>query len=157
MSKAIFPVAVAYALPSTLAKFKFGEHQDAIWSIPVGTPKEKSVGLYGAESVEAYATARVREALEWQPIETAPRDGTWVRLWREPETIGKASPEIIAVYNAPTEYMSDGVWMWPTNMYDPYTKRGRLLALEDIKNGDFYEDDSFTHWMPLPIPPSTPA
>ncbi|MCK9554131.1 hypothetical protein [Aquamicrobium sp.] len=64
MSKTIFPVAVAYALPSTLAKFKFGEHQDAIWSIPVGTPKEKSVGLYDAESVEAYATARVREALE---------------------------------------------------------------------------------------------
>lgn len=63
MSKAIFPVAVAYALPSTLAKFKFGEHQDAIWSIPVGTPKEKSVGLYDAESVEAYAAARVQEML----------------------------------------------------------------------------------------------
>ena len=92
----------------------------------------------------------IQQRLFWQPIETAPKDGTWVRLWRNPGSIGKASPEIIAVYNAPTEYVSDGVWMWPTELYDPYTERGRQLALEDINNGDFYEDDSFLHWMSLP-------
>uniref|UniRef100_UPI003D049639 hypothetical protein n=1 Tax=Alcaligenes faecalis TaxID=511 RepID=UPI003D049639 len=109
--------------------------------------------LATTEQADTYADTKVRKALEWQPIETAPRGGTWVRLWREPETIGNASPEIIAVYNALTEYMSDGVWMWPTDMYDPYTERGRLLALDKIKNGDFYEDGSFTHWMPLPPRP----
>lgn len=113
--------------------------------------------VYRDHQMNRYANAKVREALEWRPIETAPRDGTWVRLWREPETVGIASPEIIAVWHQFDDSDDGPIWMWPTEIYDPYTDRGRTRAMDEIESGDFYEDDSFTHWMPLPSPPSPPA
>ncbi len=158
MGKVTMPEPVGFITDESYCAIKTGK-TNCKGAVPIHKNESRvaKTPLFTDDQMEAYAAAKVSEALEWQPIETAPMDGTWVRLWREPETIGNASPEIIAVYNAPTEYVSDGVWMWPTDMYDPYTERGRLLALEDIKNGDFYEDDSFTHWMPLPLSPSTPA
>ncbi len=67
---------------------------------------------------------------EWQPIETAPKDGTRVMLFRAGRKI------CLGGYVTPS---------W-------------ALTLEGWKNshGNFFEP---THWMPLPLPPtnSTPT
>jgi hypothetical protein len=66
--------------------------------------------------------------MEWQPIETAPRDGTHI--------LGYADGEMAAVYCLPTWY-DDG---WSLSV-----------------SGKPASDSYFwpTHWMPLPKPPET--
>lgn len=78
---------------------------------------------------------------EWQPIETAPKDGTWflaARLGEGPESyeIGACDPyffpEYIEVENGlfRKEMRPLGTWRGFSNMH------------------------RMTHWMPLPTPPS---
>lgn len=63
--------------------------------------------------------------MEWQPIETAPRDGTEILTIRE------------------NGYIAKGVW------YDnPF---GRTDTVIENASGKWW---SVTHWMPLPPPPS---
>ena len=63
----------------------------------------------------------------WSPIETAPRDGTWVwAYWPNGVVEGRQSP-------AAWEEHSDG-FRWT----DPFDSRGH---------------DQPSHWMPLPAPP----
>lgn len=59
MSKAIFPVAVAYAHRDILRR---GNSVERIY--PDARYGPESLGLYTAKQAEAYANARVREALE---------------------------------------------------------------------------------------------
>ena len=66
--------------------------------------------------------------MEWQPIETAPRDGTRVILAALDE-----------FYVRVAEGYFDDEWFWSTDSY-------RELGREGI---------SPTHWMPLPEPPNT--
>lgn len=67
--------------------------------------------------------------MSWQPIETAPKDGTRFLVCREP---GDSDLEIVEW----ATHRPEGGWY----------------------NGDWtYELDSFTHWMPLPDPPSLTA
>ena len=80
--------------------------------------------------------------MTWQPIETAPKDGTWVLLyggkdvgWYGDDTI----QTIVTAFWRPSYYRrtdDQGQWMytwwegdWRSEMADP------------------------THWMPLPTPP----
>ena len=76
--------------------------------------------------------ASVRQAQAWQPIETAPKDGTYVLLWEA----GELMPGIFSYVDfgdaAPEGYHSG----W----YDNQTGR--------------YEATHATHWMPLPAAPS---
>lgn len=65
---------------------------------------------------------------EWQPIETAPEDGTEVLLW--------ATMPRIEAYIALTGYFDemDGAWSVPVaSIYGPFVYP--------------------SHWMPLPTPP----
>ena len=80
--------------------------------------------------------------MNWQPIETAPKDGTWVLLFG-----GKTSED---------DYMRTGVLIerpvtafWNNSeCYDEYW----AFAFWD---GDWREEYSDpTHWMPLPEPPN---
>jgi hypothetical protein len=81
--------------------------------------------------------------MEWQPIETAPKDGTRVILWRGFISFGEWPEMIIAQWD-------DGAWRWPDPRENPST-HGEW-ADYDLMDG--YEDaDSPTHWMPLPDPP----
>lgn len=66
---------------------------------------------------------------EWQPIETAPRDGTAVLLY------------------CPTFYFGPGVYLgwWEGTHFECCTE-GQTLGP--------YSDNGATHWMPLPAPPT---
>lgn len=70
---------------------------------------------------------------EWQPIETAPKDGTRVLLGR-------------------AEWVEIGRWLANSRAY-----RGAPLGtwMDDADNGGPEGHDWPTHWMPLPPPPAS--
>ena len=71
---------------------------------------------------------------EWQPIETAPKDGTRVVLF-QPKNDGKG-------YIACASW--DSYWQW--------VERGADYATELTGVGELHP----THWQPLPEPPPPP-
>lgn len=68
--------------------------------------------------------------MDWQPIETAPKNGTPVDLWIPETAKGNNGPAHLAV-NCQFEY---GRWLVNGEFFLPW--------LQDA-----------THWMPLPDPP----
>ena len=98
---------------------------------------------YAQTIIETYmkerdeALARVAES-EWKPIETAPKDGTWIDLWG---------------FFEPKDYVSHypaGRW---TNMAWQENAWRLPSVFSDGRPGDSMEHIIFTHWMPLPEPP----
>ena len=83
---------------------------------------------------------------EWQPIETAPKDGQWITLWRP--SVEKFYDRSPIVYG---RWLDDSAaWSWPCQSeYDPWAREERA---NQLLNEDFYFCDLFTHWMPLPEP-----
>ena len=76
----------------------------------------------------------------WQPIETAPKDGTIILLCR---TTGKREPEVYP-----------GAWC-PDETEEaeyPWLFWERLNKQQVKPNG--WADGIPTHWMPLPEPPT---
>lgn len=86
--------------------------------------------------------------MKWKPIETAPKDGTWIMAWRGTALLGEWSPLVIAQWSE-----CEGIWVWPDEPYDVWSAAGREAANERMEDGGMFEDDKFTHWMPLPAPP----
>lgn len=76
--------------------------------------------------------------MEWQPIETAPKDGTWILVYGK-GTEDEDEPRQIAVAQY-TNYLNSSItaWHWQFAWCDG----GHL--------GYFSEP---THWMPLPSKP----
>ncbi len=79
---------------------------------------------------------------EWQPIETAPKDGTDVLVYFG--TMGVRQVSWCAPHWA--EHDEKDYWSWcvDDNKHSPYALRG-------------YSDTgprAPTHWMPLPAPPT---
>lgn len=70
----------------------------------------------------------------WQPIETAPKDGTHVLVWAA-NLLHGLSPMAVA------EYSEHEIEWWHVHdgKFGPYPMRGA----------------SPTHWMPLPEPPTS--
>jgi hypothetical protein len=66
---------------------------------------------------------------DWQPIETAPQDGTYILAIRAAPSHDQTIPNII-VWNP-----------WLTNWADNYAPDARPVLHQP------------THWMPLPPPP----
>lgn len=103
-------------------------------SIFATPPDEQGVGTYTSTEPDRYweANEYVRADLvpRWQPIETAPRDGTRVDLW---------SVQFGRYPNA----------SWDT-IYDPPDTCGWTDANH---HGSIAEAGPFTRWMPLPEPP----
>lgn len=107
-----------------------------------------------ANQLVAVIAAALREAAApaWRPIETAPRDGTWIFLWRGPSNFGSWEPLVIARWCVTDEASA---WMWPDDVYDVFSAEGIEEANAMLACGDCYEDaKNFTHWMPLPSPPA---
>jgi hypothetical protein len=69
----------------------------------------------------------MRRDPKWQPIETAPKDGTWVLVWENTGVNTKFSCADVARYNL-------GEW----------------------QNGEKCRVHHASHWMPLPTPPVSP-
>ncbi len=95
-----------------------------------------------------------READSWQPISTAPKDGTWMMLWRTPEEKGspmQSEPLIFGRWYE--EYES---FVWPEDPSDLFTPWGLAAANKAVESDDgfgLYESNHFTHWQPLPAAP----
>lgn len=71
--------------------------------------------------------------MKWQPIETAPKDGTEILLYEEwGVTIGSYRTD---------DNFPEGAPLWLDNSYDDFSIG---LASRPV---------SATHWMPLPLPP----
>jgi len=66
---------------------------------------------------------------QWQPIETAPKDGTWILVHHEWGID-------FARWRPSDRWQAEG---WETELYDRY--------------GEPAEEIDPTHWMPLPDPP----
>jgi len=63
----------------------------------------------------------------WQPIETAPKDGSSILLWNG-------------------DFVASGAW-------EPWPVDGHIM--HRATDHDWTCDDP-THWMPLPDPPASP-
>lgn len=84
--------------------------------------------------------------MNWQPIETAPKDGTLVDLW--------------VVKNIFKRQMRRAACWWYSHDDDGgYWKQEFSECLNDATQGDggfcLDDDDVPTHWMPLPAAPLT--
>jgi uncharacterized protein DUF551 len=81
---------------------------------------------------------------EWQPIETAPKDGTAILVYG-PELLRETNGNCAVVrWDASgyaTEQSSIKWWVVSDGKFGPYDLRG----------------PSPTHWMPLPDPPAGPS
>jgi hypothetical protein len=88
--------------------------------------------------------------LKWQPIETAPKDGTEIDVWcrfgdggghRVPDAYWSDKP---FGYEGPRGYEQLRGWAAANEGYDGC----------DHWVGDIEEGDTVTHWMPRPAPPA---
>ena len=100
---------------------------ERIWASGFGAPP---AGRWWHETELTCGALYIRADLvpQWQPIETAPKDGT----------------EILTIRS--NGYIAKGVWY-----ENPF---GREDTVIDCASGKWW---SVTHWMPLPAPPQPTA
>lgn len=88
----------------------------------------------------------------WQPIQSAPTDGTWFLAYRPSADVGVWNTVVAVTWSGDAED-----FVWPVDTYDAYSPPD--LSETDGSGwfvADVYEGlGSFTHWMPLPNPPSS--
>lgn len=88
---------------------------------------------------------------EWQPIDTAPKDGSWFIAYRGESKSGTWDRLAIVRWH---DDFSD--FIWPDQPFDIYRD-----DLDEKDERGMYEvtpyeaRGTFTHWMPLPSPPVT--
>lgn len=81
----------------------------------------------------------------WQPIETAPKDGSIILAYRPPAKHWRGERLIAVIWNDEM-----GEWIWPEEPHDEYSIVAYHKAVDD---GDTCSSNRFTHWRPLPVPP----
>ncbi|NJB80339.1 DUF551 domain-containing protein [Xanthomonas arboricola] len=73
---------------------------------------------------------------EWQPIETAPKDGTRILVWCEHE-----------------DYPFPAYWFEHPRFSAWLAFKSHLTTDGDANVVDYFSQQSISHWMPLPEPP----
>lgn len=81
----------------------------------------------------------------WQPIETAPKNGDEVLLYREDAGL------ILARWTCPIDFMSEREFEASSLSEDEANECDWFYA-DFIRGGRL--DEPATHWMPLPNPPT---
>jgi len=93
---------------------------------------------------------------DWQPIETAPKDGTKIMLfgrWKPYEQLSGGGPCYLLV--SWSTVMSDGTGhQWMT---DNLKGLGETLFPNLRQGGAETYNVDWTHWQPLPAPPNPEA
>jgi hypothetical protein len=98
---------------------------------------------------------------EWQPIETAPKDGTPVFLLSAHQTIDAGVNGVWE--NPPRAYI--GVWnpdgdSWTDELGNLDPANGEICTLTVTgtwsSGGGWFQPNEVTHWQPLPAPPPQP-
>jgi len=87
----------------------------------------------------------------WQPIETAPRDGTEILIAIGSDYIGSAFYAVVAIgsdYIGSAFYADDDSDPYPWKFFDRNGIKPLANGIRDDRMGP-------THWMPLPAPPSS--
>ena len=84
--------------------------------------------------------------MEWQPIETAPKNGTLFDAWLGDtgDAVTTADEDDIDFYCTHGTLRSPG-WHWLNGKFRPY--------LNGLATTTFVQP---SHWMPLPEPPNAP-
>lgn len=75
------------------------------------------------------------EQSAWQPIETAPKDGTRIDVWSGHRQADVCWLDCVWEYRNSKPFQG---WFWTNDDGEP-------ILVEDV-----------THWMPLPAPPTPP-
>ena len=90
--------------------------------------KQMGIGYYYVTAETARAALAVVPMPEWQPIETAPKDGTVILV---------CGNNARGVY-----YVTDAKWSC-----------GAWCLFDCAEDSHTYPSDYHTHWQPLPTPP----
>lgn len=124
---------------------------DRIWVEDCNSDWTTDSGVWGPDKENDYDVDYIRADLvpQWQPIETAPKDGTEIDLW---VNCGRGSFRVTNCRWGQSDwagrYHKDWIYM-KRDDDDPHRD-----ALADVEYD--FGVNSVTHWQPLPQPPATP-
>lgn len=86
--------------------------------------------------------------MKWMPIESAPKDGTGVLVWRED------CGTLLARWIAPIDFMTTTELENSTTGDDEWMEEPDWFCADFISGSRMDGPEAPTHWMPLPEPPS---